>query len=184
MIVLFYILGIITFFGIPVIQYNLLVGVVMVCVGLIGCAIIYKHENENSKNSSMKTTKMDLKTRSELWNIEQMYKHGDLTFMQYDALRAKYTGDQMLHQKLGMSASEAMATGRAIDAENAYNRQIEHAQKRVAYSAGIGAGLGGLGGELYAGGNAALDEASKTAQALYNRERAYENLGATYRGYY
>lgn len=60
------------------------------------------------KFSSMKKNKEDMSPRelaAKLESIEQAYKHGDLSFMQYDALKAHYSGGESLAQSFGIETA-------------------------------------------------------------------------------
>ena len=169
--------------GICIIMCLWMVGLLLLCNGLTIIGIIftglaiwatYYRIRVNSVSKKKISEMTDREKKFELRQIESYYKAGKLSYVEYDGLKRLYSGGSALPS--GMNMSEYMALGNAIDADCAYNRQVENAQRNIAYSSGIGAGLGGLGGQIYAGGSTAIDEMAKTAAAAQNRDLAHQKL--------
>lgn len=118
----------------------------------------------------MRLTHPDTEEARKLRMIEEMYRHGDLSFAEYDVLKAKYTGTQSFAEQYGlgftMAVSDKMAADRAVE------QHQKSAQNRMITNTAIGNAVGGLGGGINAAVNTANRINAESAQLLAQQELA------------
>lgn len=97
--------------------------------------------------------------RKKLAFIETAYRHGDLTFAQYDALKAKYGGTESITSIISETAGADAASefGSKIDKANAKERAKKEMTKKVILNAAIGDAVAGPAGAVI-GAMTALNE--------------------------
>ena len=97
--------------------------------------------------------------RKKLSFIEAAYRHGDLTFAQYDALKAKYNGTESITSIIAETAGTDAANefGSKIDKSNAKERAKKELEKKIIINAAIGDAVAGPAGAVI-GAMTAMDE--------------------------
>lgn len=97
--------------------------------------------------------------RKKLAFIESAYRHGDLTFAQYDALKARYSGTESIGSIIAETAGADAAKefGSKIDKANATERAKKEMTKKVIMNAAIGDAVAGPAGAVI-GAMTALNE--------------------------
>lgn len=103
---------------------------------------------------------------------EQMYRRGGLTFAEYDALKAKYTGKKSFAEQYGMDFTMAVSGKLATD--KAVEQHKQEAQKSIITNAAIGNAVGGLAGGI-AGAVSAANKASVEAEKLLSEQEKATN---------
>lgn len=106
--------------------------------------------------------------------IEQMFEHGQLTFQQYDVIKAKYTGEKSLTEEWGLGYVGAISDKFAAD--QAVKKHNEQAQKRIITNAAVGNAIGGIAGGVAAASAVSHTTNMEAAQLLMEQERANEKL--------
>lgn len=101
---------------------------------------------------------------------EQMYRRGDLTFAQYDALKAAYTGEESFAQKYGMDLT--MAASDKLAADKALERHKEETQKRIITNSAIGNAVGGIAGGIVGAVSTASKASVEAGQLMAEQDKA------------
>lgn len=101
---------------------------------------------------------------------EQMYRHGDLTFAQYDALKAAYTGKKSFAQEYGMDLTMAVSDKLAVD--KALERHKEETQKRIITNSAIGNAIGGVAGGIAGAVSTASNASIEAGQLMAEQDKA------------
>ncbi len=102
--------------------------------------------------------------------LEQMYNHGDLSFIEYNTLKAKYTGEKSFVEQYGIEFT--MAASDKLAADKAMQQHIENAQKRIITNAAVGNAVGGLAGGIAFSVSAANKANAEAAQLHAQQEKA------------
>lgn len=118
----------------------------------------------------LRLTHPDSESAKKLRSIEEMYKHGNLTFLEYDLLKSNLTGEASYAQQLGIDLT--MALSDKMEADKALKKHKEEAQNRVITHAAIGNAVGGLAGGIAGAASAATKANIETERLLAEQEKA------------
>lgn len=124
-------------------------------------------EAERNKPISQMTPQEKAKN---LRMIEQMYQHGDLTFLEYDTLKAAYTDTKSFASEYGLEF--AMAASDKLAADKALEKHKEETQKRIITNSAIGNAVGGIAGGIAGAVSTASKASVETGQLLAEQEKA------------
>ena len=103
-------------------------------------------------------------------HLERSYSAKMISFMEYDVLKAKYTGQKSVTSMVGIDVMRAADKKMTID--NAIKQNEKSANKRIIRNAVIGGAIGGVGGEII-GASTAINKINMEQQELLKeREKA------------
>lgn len=102
--------------------------------------------------------------------IEEAYKHGSISYMEYNTLKAKLKGEESMIETIGLNA--AMAYSDKVGAERELSNEISQTDKKIIQSAAIGSAVGGLGGTIVGATTAAANQAHKIDELTKERDKA------------
>lgn len=102
--------------------------------------------------------------------VEEMYKHGKLTFLEYDTLKAAYTDTKSFADEYGMEFTKAASDKLAAD--KAVEKHKEETEKRIITNSAIGSAIGGVAGGIAGAVSAASKASVETEQLLAEQEKA------------
>jgi len=153
------------------------IAVAVVIYGMMAEKIRYlyrKAKNAVTEHTSASNKPFEEMTPSEqakhLRFLEQMYNHGDLSFIEYNTLKAKYTGEKSFVEQFGYEFT--MAASDKLAADKAMQQHIENAQKRIITNAAVGNAVGGLAGGIAFSVSAANKANAEAAQLHAQQEKA------------
>lgn len=133
--------------------------------------------NDNKPIDYSKLTEKEKRKKKAL--IRAAYNHGDLSMAEADVLLSRIDGKDALVDIMGyeatMAASDMMAAKRDMDRLN------KNAGKRIAYSAGVGGGIGGIGGTVIGAATAynnVTNEAAQITARYYDAEQRFTNANS------
>ena len=117
--------------------------------------ITLKQKRENNRRAY----ELEREKQKKLAEIETAFRMGDLTFAQYDALKAKYSGTESIGSIIAETAGvdAAQEFGTKIDKANAKERAKKEMTKKVILNAAIGDAVAGPAGAVI-GAMTALNE--------------------------
>lgn len=101
---------------------------------------------------------------------ELMFSRGELTFAQYDALKAAYTGKKSFADEYGMDLT--MAASDKLAADMALERHKEETQKRIITNSAIGNAVGGVAGGIAGAVSTASKASIEAGQLMAEQDKA------------
>ena len=151
------------------------VGVLCIVIAII----ITVSSKKPTKVETITSKPVDKWTDSErqymLGQVESLHRSGQLTTLQYDVLKSKYTGTKSMAETLGLDV--AVAASNKLDIERSIDAHNKQVNKNIIKSAAIGSAIGGLGGEIVGiatAANKGAQERQKLANDLENANRALD----------
>lgn len=157
------------------IESSFFVSVITLLMCFIVTGLVIKHYNGQESSKQEQTEKpVEEMTPAEkakkLRLAEMMFEHGDITFMQYDLLKAKYTGEKSYTETHGIDM--AMAASKKISADMAIEKHKKDTEKSIVLNAAVGNAVGGLGGTIIGAATAAGKSNIKTQELLAQQDKA------------
>ena len=131
------------------------------------------------KNLIIQKDDLSPEDRKKLRQAEEMFRHGKLSLLEYNALKAKYTGEKSMVEEFGWDAAVAISDKHAAD--KAVEMQQKEAEKKIITNAAIGSAIGGVAGSVVFASSTAQKENAEMQKLLTEQEKAQAEYEAALR---
>lgn len=130
-------------------------------------------EDKRFDNGEMTPDERASYVKKKLSFIEMAYQHGDLTLLELEALKKKYTGESFYLDNLGMEITAA--TSNKVQVERAIAQQRKDAERNLIINAAVGNAVGGTAGTIIGAATSAQSAAQEAADLEKLRVAAEQN---------
>lgn len=108
--------------------------------------------------------------RKKLKQAEEMFKYGQLSLLEYNALKAKYTGEKSMVEEFGLDVAVAASNKHAAD--KAVEMHQKEAEKKIINNAAVGNAVGGVAGSVAFAAATAQKESAEAQKLRAEQEKA------------
>jgi hypothetical protein len=127
--------------------------------------IAREEENKRFENGEMTPAERKAYVKRKIDFAEMAYRHGDLTLLQLEALKKKYTGESFYIDNYGLEVTAATSNMDQVDRAIAQHKK--DADRNLIINAAVGDAIGGTAGAIVG----AAASARKSAQEAADLER-------------
>ena len=117
--------------------------------------------------------------RKKLKQAEEMFKYGQLSLLEYNALKAKYTGEKSMIEEFGLDVAVAASNMHAAD--KAVEMHQKEAEKKIIKNAAVGNAVGGVAGSVAFAASTAQKESAEAQKLRAEQEKAQAEYEAALR---
>lgn len=129
-------------------------------------------EKRRFENGEMSAEERKNYVNKQLSQISQMYNSGQLSLLEYEALKKKYTGESFLLDYGGLEYT--VAASNKVAAERAVAKQKKKAENDLIFQTSVGSAVNGTAGAIIGAASSARNSAKEAADLEAKRAAAEE----------